>query len=55
MKPLWDEAKHNMDEICRELDATFEGDDYEKARELAAKLQYWKRIEELMHEKMELD
>ena len=53
LKPIWDETKHHMEELVDELGEAFEQEDYEKAIQLSAQLQYWHRIETAIHEKME--
>lgn len=46
------EAKKEMDKLLQELDLVMEQDDFDKARQLAAQLQYWNRIEETIVEKL---
>jgi Fe-S protein assembly co-chaperone HscB len=54
-EPLWKETKYKIQQVCEELDDAFEQEDNEKALRLSAMLQYWHRIEETIHEKMELE
>ena len=52
-EPLWKEMRLKIQQVCEELDDAFEKEDSEKALRLSAMLQYWHRIEETIHEKME--
>lgn len=52
-EPLWKETRLKIQQVCEELDDAFEAEDNEKALRLSAMLQYWHRIEETIHEKME--
>jgi Fe-S protein assembly co-chaperone HscB len=53
LQPLWKETRLKIQQVCEELDDAFEKEDNEKALRLSAMLQYWHRIEETIHEKME--
>jgi len=55
LKPIWEETKVRIASIVDDLDDAFEGEDYAKAMELASQLQYWRRIQTAIHEKMDID
>jgi molecular chaperone HscB len=55
LKPIWEETKARIASIVENLDEAFEGEDYSKAMELASQLQYWRRIQTAIYEKMDLD
>eukprot|EP00980_Cylindrotheca_fusiformis_P003324 scaffold746_cov123-Cylindrotheca_fusiformis.AAC.12 len=56
MQPLWQETKLSMEKLMQDLTIAFDEEkDLDKAIELAAQLQYWRRIESTIHEKMNLE
>jgi len=52
LKRMQLENQQRMDETCDELASAFEAQNYEKALELTARLQYWHRIDETIREKV---
>jgi Fe-S protein assembly co-chaperone HscB len=55
LEPIWRETRLKIQQVCEELGAAFEQEDTEKALKISAMLQYWHRIEETIHEKMEVE
>lgn len=54
MEPLWKEIQIHIGALLDELTEAFdETGDETKAKYIVAKLQYWYRIEGLVHEKMQ--
>ena len=55
MQPLWQETKLSIEKLIEALTIAFdEGQDVNKAIELAAQLQYWHNIESAIREKMDI-
>lgn len=55
LQPLWKETKLSIESLIGDLTIAFDEDDLDKAIELAARLQYWHRIESAIREKMSLE
>ena len=56
MEPLWKETQIHIGDLLTELTEAFdETGDETKAKHIVAQLQYWYRIESLIHEKMETE
>lgn len=54
IEPLWKETEIHIGSLLAELTEAFdETGDETKAKYIVAKLQYWYRIESLIHEKMQ--
>lgn len=53
LKPMLDENQKRIQETCEDLAIAFQTRDLQKALELTARLQYWKRIEETLRDKMD--
>lgn len=54
MEPLWKETQIHIGSLLAELTEAFdETGNQTKAKQIVAKLQYWYRIEALIHEKMD--
>lgn len=53
LQNLMEETKEQIQTITKDLDQAFEGDDLDRAMELSAQLQYWKRIQDTIQEHLE--
>ena len=53
LKQLADETNASIKTLLVECEDSFHSQDYERAKMLSAKLQYWNRIERTLHEKIE--
>lgn len=52
LRPLLQSCEESIRELCKGIDNSFGAERIEEARLLTAKLQYWKRIEETIVDKM---
>jgi molecular chaperone HscB len=53
LKPIWDETQQHIAQVVEDLETAFDEEDFARAVELSAQLQYWHNIETAIHEKME--
>jgi Fe-S protein assembly co-chaperone HscB len=52
LRPILQSCREEQDELCEKLAASFQKDRMVDAKYLTAELQYWKRVEETIIEKM---
>ena len=53
LRPILQSCREEQDEICEKLAVSFRKERMEDAKYLTAELQYWKRVEETIIEKMQ--